>query len=107
MVTGSDTRGDGEAAVIAYFDGDVPVFRRTAAHADADEAIGDDAEPRAFAAPSYAAGIPRTISYELEDDEPVYRSLGGLSLSSPAQASTAAPPSLRRQRGFGEPGLCD
>lgn len=95
-----------EQVVIAYFDGDVPVFRSlkassaTPSHAVDDDVIEDDSRS-AFTA-AYSSSLPRDISYELDDDEPVYRSLGSLDIG-----AAPAPPSLRRQRGFGQPGLCD
>lgn len=96
------------AMVIAYFDGDMPVFRP----APALPAAGDGAiEEEELCAPgfSYATAIDRNIAYEIEDDEPVYRSLpshAGGSASS-ADARLPAPPGLCRQRGFGQPELCD
>ncbi|KAG8457674.1 hypothetical protein KFE25_001460 [Diacronema lutheri] len=95
-----------QGMVLAYFDGDRPVFRSAAlAISEDDDAIQDD-EP-VF---SYSAGLPRNVAYEIEDDEPVYRSLGALTIGTSAPSpdmSAPAPPSLCRQRGFGQPGLCD
>jgi len=90
--------------VLAYFDGDRPVFRPAGADAE-DEAVAEESAPYSF-----SGGIPRNIAYEIEDDEPVYRSLGGLDLGSGSDSPAApvpAPPGLCRQRGFGSPGLCD
>jgi len=88
--------------VLAYFDGDVPVFRPADAAAE-EEVVAEEA-PFTF-----SGGISRDLAYEIEDDEPVYRSLGGMDLGSGSDApdSIPAPPGLCRQRGFGQPGLCD
>lgn len=105
---GEMSSGHGEEAplalVLAYFDGDHAVFRPAAPEAAEDEAILED--EGLF---SYSAGLPRDIAYEIEDDEPVYRSLGSLTLGgAPVPESAApAPPSICRQRGFGQPGLVD
>jgi hypothetical protein len=102
--------------VLAYFDGDRPVFRPAALAAAEDDAILEDESAMGMPSyssmgmPSFSAGLPRNIAYEIEDDEPVYRSLGSLSLGGGAhspETSAMAPPSLCRQRGFGQPGLCD
>jgi len=89
--------------MLAYFDGDRPVFRAASAPLD-DEAIRDEDSEFSGAA-RYGGAIPRDISYEIEDEEPVYRSLGGLQLGD--DAPLPEPPSLSRQRGFGQPGLVD
>jgi hypothetical protein len=93
------------AMVLAYFDGDRPVFRPAVA-ASADDAILEDESEFMT---SYSSGLPRNIAYEIEDDEPVYRSLGNLSIEAPMSSSAAilAPPSICRQRGFGQPGVSD
>mmetsp|Transcript_171 Transcript_171/g.470 ORF Transcript_171/g.470 Transcript_171/m.470 type:complete len:107 (+) Transcript_171:101-421(+) len=88
--------------VLAYFDGDRPVFR-SAASLHEDEAVLEEDAPVSF-----SGGIPRNVAYEIEDDEPVYRSLGSLALDAQdAHVPAPAPPGLCRQRGFGQPGLCD
>jgi len=94
--------------VLAYFDGDRPVFRPAAIAAAEDDAILEDESSMAM--PSFSTGLPRNIAYEIEDDEPVYRSLNSLTIGSSSNSpdtSAIAPPSLCRQRGFGQPGLCD
>lgn len=93
-----------QGMVLAYFDGDRPVFRPATFETAEDDAILEDE-----AMFSYSGGIPRNMAYEIEDDEPVYRSLGSLTIGAvPAPETTApAPPSLCRQRGFGQPGLID
>lgn len=90
--------------VLAYFDGDLPVFRPAEPEADGAYLADDDDEiPGAsFSAPI----ISRNIGFEIEDDEPVYRSLGSLAISnSPSRDLAPAPPSLCRQRGFGQPDM--
>lgn len=89
--------------VLAYFDGDRPVFRAASAPLD-DEALLDEEEGAGRA--GFSGGIPRDISYEIEDEEPVYRSLGALNLGGDS-TPVPEPPSLSRQRGFGAPGIVD
>lgn len=94
--------------VLAYFDGDRPVFRPASSMPiDDDEAIFDE-DAIAFAMPSYSGAIGRPVMDEIDDEEaPVYRSLNAMSLSPAEPAPMPGPPGLCRQRGFGQPGMLD
>mmetsp|Transcript_21 Transcript_21/g.59 ORF Transcript_21/g.59 Transcript_21/m.59 type:complete len:117 (-) Transcript_21:289-639(-) len=93
--------------VLAYFDGDRPVFRpAAAAPVDDDEAIFDE-DAVAFSMPTFSGALGRPVMDEIDDEEaPVYRSLNAMSLS-PAEPAMPGPPGLCRQRGFGQPGMLD
>ncbi|KAG8469347.1 hypothetical protein KFE25_007865 [Diacronema lutheri] len=99
-----EERGAASGVVLVGFDGDRPIFRRAASDhsdGDVDDLVIEDEPPPAY---HFSAGISRNIAYEIEDDEPTFRSFStGGALA--ADTNAPAPPSLCRQRGFAPPGL--